>query len=104
MCTGRKCLFTLLLAAGLVAGLHTFAEEPLPKDFEQKSRERFAKIKDHDGITVEKFVEIDKREFQRQEVLRKNPNLRYRGGRGGGEKTAAMTACGNGDFEQSLDP
>lgn len=71
--------------------------EPLPADFEEKTRERFAKLTKPD-LPFEQYLDLEKNEFQRQKALEKNPALIYR------RSLRTMTPCGNGDFEQTLDP
>jgi hypothetical protein len=72
------------------------SQEPLPKDFEAQSRQRFAQIKNPE-VTFEQYLKADIQEFQRQKELEKNPKLLYKPG------LPQMTPCGNGDFETSLD-
>lgn len=68
----------------------------LPKGFEQQSRARFNQIAKPE-LTFDRFLEIDKQEFQRQAELKQNPQLVYRPG------LPTTTPCGNGDFETGLD-
>jgi hypothetical protein len=69
----------------------------LPKDIEQRAKERFSKIANPE-TTFEVFLEIEKQENQRQAQLERDPSLRYQPG------LPSMTPCGNGDFDITLDP
>ncbi|HWX86483.1 MAG TPA: hypothetical protein VNZ48_23025 [Xanthobacteraceae bacterium] len=73
------------------------AEEPLPKDFEKQSRQRFEEIANPE-LSFKKHLEIEKQEFHRRAQLERAPALKYKPGLPG------MTPCGNGDFDKSLDP
>ena len=71
--------------------------EPLPGDFEEKARQRFDKLEEP-GLTFEQYLEYEKNEFYRQRALENDPSLRYQ------PIIGTKTPCGNGDFEQALDP
>lgn len=71
-------------------------EAPLPRDFEEQSRKRFAKL-DPVEVTFEHFLEREQFEFRRQSSLALNAALVYRPARLG-------SPCGNGNLENSVDP
>ena len=71
--------------------------EPLPGDFEEKARQRFDKLEEPE-LTFEPYLEYEKNEFYRQRALENDPSLRYQ------PIIGTKTPCGNGDFEQALDP
>jgi hypothetical protein len=74
------------------------AKQPsIPRDFEQKSKERFQKLSKPE-IAFEQYFENDKNEFQRQSALAANPALKYQ------PTIGKITPCGNGDLEKLLDP
>src|SRR5512145_633934 len=74
------------------------AREAVPKDFEEKCRQRFSEIADPD-VTFEQFLAYEKREYLRVKQLEQNPNLRYQP-----SIQRGMTPCGNGDFDTELTP
>ena len=69
----------------------------LPRDFEHKVKLRFEKITDPE-ITFQYYLEHEKNEFHRNHALAQNPDLKYL------PTLGTMTPCGNGDFEQALNP
>src|ERR1700755_3529883 len=75
----------------------TSKQPSMPRDFEQKSKERFEKLHKPE-ISLEQYLENDKNEFQRQRALASNPALKY------APLPGSITPCGNGDFETKLDP
>lgn len=77
--------------------LSDLQNEPLPDDFEEKAKQRFEKLTKPE-LTFEQHLEQEKREFLRLKALERNPALGYQ------PDIGTMTPCGNGDFEQTLDP
>ena len=70
--------------------------EPLPSDFEEKTRQRFDKLTKPE-LTFEQYLEDEKESYLRLRALERNPSLRYQ------PTIGTMTPCGNGDLEQTLD-
>lgn len=73
------------------------SQEPLPKDFDQTVKKRFASIENPD-VEFEQFLAFERQEFLRKAALEKAPALKYKPG------LPSMTPCGNGDFDKTLDP
>lgn len=71
--------------------------EPLPRDFEEKAKQRFAKLIKPE-ITFDQHLEHETHEFQLQTALERNAALKYQ------PSIGTSTPCGNGDFERTLDP
>jgi hypothetical protein len=71
-------------------------QQPLPKDFEERSRQKFSKFAKPE-VAFDQFLEFEKQEFQRQAALERTPALKYQPG------LPSMTPCGNGDFDKGLD-
>jgi hypothetical protein len=71
--------------------------EALPGDFEDKAKQRFEKLEESE-VTFSQYLEFETSEFHRQRALEKDPSLRYQPNPG------TMTPCGNGDFDDKLDP
>jgi hypothetical protein len=71
------------------------ADEPLPRDFEEKAKQRFAKLTKPE-VTFEQHLEQERTEFQRRRALEKSPASVYK------PIVGTMTPCGNGDFEKAL--
>ncbi len=74
---------------------NVLTQEPLPRDFEEKAKQRFDKIVKPE-ITFQQYLEFEKQEFQRIAQLQRNSRFRYL------PSVQQMTACGNGDFETAL--
>jgi hypothetical protein len=75
--------------------------EGLPEDFDEQQRRVYDRL-EHKDLSFEEYLRYVKLEFGRRRQLEKKPALRYQPGRRG--KSASHTVCGNGDFEQPLDP
>jgi hypothetical protein len=71
------------------------SQAPLPKGFEEQSKQRFSKIAKPE-ITFDQHLEFEKQQFQRQALLASTPTLTYQ------RSLAGMTPCGNGDFETDI--
>lgn len=71
--------------------------EPLPAGFEETARQRFEKLTKPE-ISFDQYLIQQKIEFQRQRAIANNPPLAYK------PTIGTITPCGNGDFEQALDP
>lgn len=71
-------------------------DEPLPRDFEEKAKQRFEKLTKPE-VAFPRYLEHQKAEFHRQQALAQNPALLYKPAIG------TITPCGNGDFEKTLD-
>lgn len=71
--------------------------KPLPRDFEEKAKKRFAKF-ERPEVAFKHFHECEKQEFQRLAQLETDPTLKYAPG------LPTMTPCGNGDFDKGLNP
>jgi hypothetical protein len=68
-----------------------------PADFEKKARQRYEKIAKPE-TSFEKYLEHEKSEFQRLKAMEADPSQKYQ------PTIGTKTPCGNGDFEESLDP
>lgn len=71
--------------------------EPLPAGFEENARQQFEKLTKPE-ISFDQYLIQQKIEFQRQRAIANNPPLAYK------PTIGTITPCGNGDFEQALDP
>ena len=71
--------------------------ENLPRDFNEKARERFEKLAKPE-IDFAQYLEHEKNESLRQQALATNQAAAYKPAIG------TITPCGNGDLEQKLDP
>jgi len=70
--------------------------EPLPGDFEEQAKERFAKLVKPE-IAFEQHLEYEKNEFYRRQALTTNAALTYT------PTIGTKTPCGNGSLERNLD-
>ncbi len=72
-------------------------DELLPSEFEEKAKEHFEKLTNPE-LTLDQYVQHEKREFLRQRALEQNTASRYQ------PIIGTITPCGNGDLEKTLDP
>lgn len=73
--------------------------EPLPPNFEEKAKQRFAELKLE--LPFEQYLEGERGEFARRMALQQSPASKYV------PTLGTMTPCGNGDFEdpaKGIDP
>jgi hypothetical protein len=73
------------------------SDKLLPPDFEKKARERFEKLSEPE-ITFEQYFKLEGAEFLRRQALETNAELKYK------PVIGTKTPCGNGSFENGLDP
>src|SRR3954447_7686707 len=69
---------------------------PLPKNFEEEAKRQFEKVAKPE-VTFPIYLETLAKEFRYRELVKKDPQLKYR------PALLQMTPCGNGDFEAGLD-
>ncbi len=69
-----------------------------PADFEAQAKIRFEASEEKEQMGFDQFLIFERIEFMRLAAIAANPGLVYK------PKLGAMTVCGNGDFNEALNP
>ncbi|MBK8923089.1 MAG: hypothetical protein IPM81_16510 [Saprospirales bacterium] len=94
MKTTIRSLIALLFS--LYGLLPAAAQNQLPPDWQQKTREKYKTLAGKE-ISLQDFLEIEKAEYFRQQALQKGTATYY-------QPQPSASICGNGDFETGIDP